>query len=163
MLLSIIFCLGLLCLHRHMYYEALWGTHSQLGLCSYEVVEKSPRQQFEGNTTTSAVITLWELLTKCHTVTFITNSSDELPWLLPTDFISSWHQLLTMGVGKYMITSPESLQIIVQNLCFEFLLHFQKQWEDWVMKLTCTRETKIIQESQKYSHSSCKKLARVRF
>jgi hypothetical protein len=28
----------------------------------------------------SAVITLWELLTKCQTIAFITNSSDKLPW-----------------------------------------------------------------------------------
>jgi hypothetical protein len=73
------------------------------------------------------------------------------------------HQLLTMGVGKYVITSPKSVQIIVQNLHSEFLLHFQKQREVWVMKLTSTQETKLIKESQKYSHSSCKKLARVRF
>jgi hypothetical protein len=34
------------------------------------------------------VITLWVLLTKCITITFITNGGDKLPWL-PTDFISS--------------------------------------------------------------------------
>jgi len=38
----------------------------------------------------SAILTLWEsLLTKFQTITFSTNSSDELPWL-PTDFISFW-------------------------------------------------------------------------
>ncbi len=42
----------------------------------------------KGNTTMSAVITSWESLTKWQTITFITNSSDELPWL-PTEFISS--------------------------------------------------------------------------
>jgi len=36
-----------------------------------------------------SVITLWELLTKCQTVIFIMNSSDELS-CLPTDFISTW-------------------------------------------------------------------------
>ncbi len=41
-----------------------------------------------GNTTMSAVITSWELLTKWQTITFITNGSDKLPWL-PTEFISS--------------------------------------------------------------------------
>jgi hypothetical protein len=34
---------------------------------------------FEGNTTISAVITLWQLLTKYQTIIFITNSSDKLP------------------------------------------------------------------------------------
>jgi hypothetical protein len=38
--------------------------------------------------TRSGHIALWESLTKCQAITFITNSSDELPWL-PTDFISS--------------------------------------------------------------------------
>ncbi len=42
----------------------------------------------KGNTTMSAVITSWESLTKWQTITFITNGSDELPWL-PTEFISS--------------------------------------------------------------------------
>jgi hypothetical protein len=42
----------------------------------------------------SAVITSWESLTKCQTITFIMNSSDELQWL-PSDFISSqqWVQI----------------------------------------------------------------------
>jgi hypothetical protein len=35
----------------------------------------------------SCDITLWELLTKCETITCITNSSDELSWL-PIAFIS---------------------------------------------------------------------------
>ncbi len=47
------------------------------------------KHQFEGNMTMNAVITLWELLTKCQTIIFIMNSSEELPWL-PTDFVSSW-------------------------------------------------------------------------
>jgi hypothetical protein len=44
--------------------------------------------------TMSAVITLWELLTKCQTITSIINGSDKLPWL-PTDFITSgwWVQI----------------------------------------------------------------------
>ncbi len=50
--------------------------------------EKSLNQQFEDNMTRSGHIALWESLTKCQAITFITNSSDELPWL-PTDFISS--------------------------------------------------------------------------
>jgi hypothetical protein len=54
----------------------------------YDTAEKSPQQQFEGNMTMSAVITLWELLTKCQTTTFIMNNSDKLTWL-PTDFITS--------------------------------------------------------------------------
>jgi hypothetical protein len=44
------------------------------------IAEKSPHQQFEGNTmTVSAVLTLWELLTKGQTVTFIINNTAELP------------------------------------------------------------------------------------
>jgi hypothetical protein len=39
----------------------------------YEIAEKSPQQQFGGNTTMSAVITLWELLTKCQTIIFISH------------------------------------------------------------------------------------------
>jgi hypothetical protein len=46
----------------------------------YEIAEKSPQQQFEGNRTRSADKNLRELLiTKCQTITFIRNSSDELP------------------------------------------------------------------------------------
>jgi hypothetical protein len=51
----------------------------------------------------TAVITLWESLTKCQTITsFIMNSSDELPWLL------AWHQqLLTVGIDNYTIICPK--------------------------------------------------------
>ncbi len=50
----------------------------------------------------SAVITLLELLKKCQTVTFITNSSDKLP---VTTY--SLHQLPMMGVDKYTNTPPK--------------------------------------------------------
>jgi hypothetical protein len=43
----------------------------------------------KGNTTVSAVITSWELLTKWQTITFITNGSDKLPWL-PTISSQQW-------------------------------------------------------------------------
>jgi len=61
---------------------------------TYLIPKKPPQQQFDGNMRTSAVITSWELLTKCQTITFIMNSSDELQWL-PIDFISSqqWVQI----------------------------------------------------------------------
>jgi hypothetical protein len=36
----------------------------------------------------SVFITLWELLTKCLTVTFVKHSSEDQQWL-PTDFITS--------------------------------------------------------------------------
>jgi hypothetical protein len=46
----------------------------------YEIAEKSPQQQFEGNRIRSEDKNLRELLiTKCQTITFIRNSSDELP------------------------------------------------------------------------------------
>jgi hypothetical protein len=47
----------------------------------YEIAEKSWQQPFQGNTTKSAVVTLWELLTKCQIIIFIMNNSDKLPWL----------------------------------------------------------------------------------
>lgn len=47
---------------------------------SMGIAEKSPHQEFEGNMmTVSAVLTLWELLTKGQTVTFIINNTAELP------------------------------------------------------------------------------------
>ncbi len=47
----------------------------------YEIAENSWQQPFQGNTTKSAVVTLWELLTKCQMIIFIMNNSDKLPWL----------------------------------------------------------------------------------
>jgi hypothetical protein len=35
----------------------------------YRIEEKSPQQQFDTSMTISAIITLWELLTKCQTIT----------------------------------------------------------------------------------------------
>lgn len=52
------------------------------------IAEKSP-QHFGGNATMSAILTLWESLTKYLSITFITNNSDELPWL-PAGIVSSW-------------------------------------------------------------------------
>ncbi len=67
--------------------------------CIYEIAQKNPQQEFEGNccvcsiqtktntTRVSAVITLWVSLTMHQTVSFIMkNGSDQLP-LLPTHFI----------------------------------------------------------------------------
>jgi hypothetical protein len=46
----------------------------------YGVAEISPEHhKFEGNRTVSTCITISTSLTKCQTITFITNSSDELP------------------------------------------------------------------------------------
>jgi hypothetical protein len=46
----------------------------------YGVAEISPQlHKFEGNRTKSAFITISASLTKCQTIIFITNSSDELP------------------------------------------------------------------------------------
>jgi hypothetical protein len=71
-------------------------THQMLDkLYIYEITEKSLKH-FENNMTFIAVITLWELLTNCQTLTFIMNSSDKLSWL-PTDFIScqGWAMMIT--------------------------------------------------------------------
>jgi hypothetical protein len=76
--------------------------------------------------TMGAVITLWESLKKCQTITFIMNSIAELPWP-PTNFISSrqWIQIC-------LYSSNKNLGKILYNQYAEFLLHFQKQQE--VMK-----------------------------
>jgi hypothetical protein len=98
----------------------------------YQIAEKSSQQQFEGNMTMNPVLTLWELLTKYQTATFITNSSDSAVttyWL---------HQLLKVGVDIHIMTCPSSGQVIVQNLHPKFLVHFQKQWEVSVMNSTKT-------------------------
>jgi hypothetical protein len=49
----------------------------------FEIPKGNP-QHFDDNTTMNTVITLWELLPKCQTITFIMNSNCKLPWLLPT-------------------------------------------------------------------------------
>jgi hypothetical protein len=43
----------------------------------YEITEKSLQQQFEGDMIASVFITLWKLLTKCLTVTFVKHSSED--------------------------------------------------------------------------------------
>ncbi len=48
----------------------------------FEIPKGNP-QHFDDNTTMNAAITLWELLPKCQTITFIMNSNCKLPWLLP--------------------------------------------------------------------------------
>lgn len=56
----------------------------------------------------------------------------ELLWQATMD--NHWfHQLFTVGVDKYIITSPKFGQSTVQNLHTEFLLHWQKQPEGAVM------------------------------
>jgi hypothetical protein len=73
------------------------------------------------------------------------NSCDKLP-SLPTDF----NQLSMMGVDKYVILRPESGQTVIQDLCAQFLLHFQKQQEeDLVMTLASIQETELIKKFNK--------------
>ncbi len=56
--------------------------------------------------TMSAVITLWELLTKCQTITSIINGSDKLPWL-PTDFITSgWWVQISIQWSTWKLGKP---------------------------------------------------------
>ncbi len=52
--------------HKLTYYVHgfLFACHTRI----YEVAEKSPQQQFEHKTMMSAVITLWESLTRCQTI-----------------------------------------------------------------------------------------------
>ncbi len=63
--------------HGHITGGQLFSSHWSLppsntahSLQFYKIIaEKSPQQQCEGNTTMHAVINLWELLTKCQTIT----------------------------------------------------------------------------------------------
>ncbi len=63
----------------HAKAEAMtWEVSTLNYICG--VAEISPQHhKFEGNRTMSAVITISASLTKCQTITFIRNSSDELP------------------------------------------------------------------------------------
>jgi hypothetical protein len=68
----------------------------------YEIAEISPQQQFEGHMTMSAVMTLWELLTKCQTI----NSSQIA--VTSCQLTTHWlHQLTKMGVAMYAIIHPK--------------------------------------------------------
>jgi hypothetical protein len=40
------------------------------------------------------------------------------------------NQLPTVGVDEYISTVQNYMQITIQNLCPEYLQHFQKQWEE---------------------------------
>jgi len=79
----------------------------------------------------SAVVTLWELLTKCQTITFIMNSSEELPWL-PT----------------------EPWQTIIQNICPEFPgLDKYNHWEKVLANSDSVEaDNKIGQASTRIAH-----------
>ncbi len=62
-------------------------------LCLWDC-RKSPQPHFQANMIMSAIIFLWESLTKCQTITFITDSSDnELPWLSTDMIISTWQEV----------------------------------------------------------------------
>jgi hypothetical protein len=69
------------------------------------IANKSQQQQSECNMTISAVITLSVWHARYQTGTFITHSSDKLPWL-PTDFISSQRWV---GVDEHIISSTQNL------------------------------------------------------
>jgi hypothetical protein len=124
----------------------------------YQIAEKSSQQQFEGNMTMNPVLTLWELLTKCQTATFITNSSDSA-------VTTYWfHQLLKVGIDIHIMTCPSSGQVIVQNLHPKFLVHFQKQWEVSVMNSTktCKVTKRMLQPNYDKHNKKCShKLASV--
>ncbi len=94
--------------------------------------------------TASAIITLWESLTKYHT-----NSSDAVPWL-PTDIIiSQW----------WVLEKPEqkSRQTIMQNPHNQFLSHLWKQWQDeWKNEKLCVRYGNDDEKGKRETHS-CRK------
>ncbi len=56
-----------------------------------EIVEESPQQKFEANTTMRAVMTIWASLMKCQTIITFQDkySNDELPWHYALTSISS--------------------------------------------------------------------------
>ncbi len=87
----------------------------------YEIAEKPPLQHFEGNTTMSVVLTLWELL--------ISVRPSPSSWIAVT---SSHDYPLNLSASNsgctYIHNDPPKnfRQTIIQNLHPEFLLHFQK-------------------------------------
>jgi len=97
----------------------------------YEIAGKTAQQHFEGKDSwvlvllkrreMSAVTTLWVLLTKYKTITFMMNSSDELPQLL-TDLIrlSSDQNLIWLHTLVVVLTSSILLEAqfaITLHLC----------------------------------------------
>jgi hypothetical protein len=101
------------------------------------ITEKSPQQHFEGNTTKTTVITLWEVLTKCQTATFIINSNDELLWWVAVNMTHWLHQLpMEVWIICIQYSSQDSDKPLYKICTLRFCLsHFLKWQEDSVMLL----------------------------
>jgi hypothetical protein len=82
----------------------------------------------------SATIILWKLFTKDQMVIFTKNNNE---WSAMTNH---WfHQLLTKGVKKQIITNPKFLDKWLYKV---YILSFQKQWEDLItLMLANTKKT----------------------
>jgi hypothetical protein len=82
----------------------------------------------------SATIILWKLFTKDQMVIFTKNNNE---WSAMTN---RWfHQLLTKGVKKQIITNPKFLDKWLYKV---YILSFQKQWEDLItLMLANTKKT----------------------
>ncbi len=77
----------------------VWNLQTVTVECTEGILKKHTHRwnlhnNYKEKMTMSAVITFWELLKKCQTITSIANSSDKMPWL-STTFISSQR-----GCGK---------------------------------------------------------------
>jgi hypothetical protein len=103
-----------------------------------KIAEKSPQQQFEGDRTISAVITLWESFTKSPSSQIAVTSCHDYPL---TSFLPM------VGIDKHTITHPKSGQTITQTSSSWISLQFQKQWEDSIMMLGSTQQTYLIKKS----------------
>jgi hypothetical protein len=82
----------------------------------------------------SATIILWKLFTKDQMVTFTKNNNEQ------GAMTNHWfHQLLTKGVKKQIITNPNFLDKWFYKV---YILSFQKQWEDLItLMLANIKET----------------------
>ncbi len=77
------------------------------------------REYYEGNTKLVACASSQNVWNPYST--FIMNSSDQLQWQLLTSFISSLAQVQ----NKYIKSTQNTWQTIIENLCPEFLKHVQ--------------------------------------
>ncbi len=81
----------------------------------YEIAEKPPLQHFEGNTTMSVVLTLWELL--------ISVRPSPSSWISQAAMTTHWiHQLPMVGVHIYIMIHPKisgkpSYKICIPSFC----------------------------------------------
>ncbi len=115
-------CLTNSCCHRFTRALQCYGING--------ISDKSPQKQFDGDTTMTAVITLWESVTKCQT---IINSSAKLT--MTTHWV---HQLLIMGINLKYITWQKVSSVYIhaqhdtwqlENYLLPFMSALQEIWQ----------------------------------